>query len=513
MTSPTTTSRLLGNPLLIPNWPVNIAVVVTRLLVAGGIWAIVIGMFDDPRVLSNDVRVFNLRFGMWLFVAELLLEAYRTAYATPDGFRGTARLAVRESLSSALMALWLTPLSLLMRGTMILGVTWCLALFGGPIWLPYFAAFFPTIAKSIFRRWMAAKAKLFFDPFIRGTHLGSYAEAAARAAELTASTLDKVGRLVLSSPQSVRPRLQAWADRVTKPVHWGVDLPLFVMDPHYILLGVAGTGKTLMLRLLAQSVLVQEGRLMSRAVVYDAKREFYPLLLGMGVPHDAIEIMNPADARSAVWDIAKDIETKDDAFNIAMALVPAPEDNAREQVFFVQAVESLLTAVFWTLHRRSPGNWGLRDALQPFYTPDMLEAFFDGDPEGSATYDRYFTAADETVGSIVSSIDTKLLTPYESIARVWARGGRRVSLKKWANNPNPSILILGSDVNRAAVNHINQAMFRRIVQLVTAKPEDRLDPNHNCDLTWFFLDEMRFAGELRRSASSSLSAGASEVEW
>ncbi|MGA2500714.1 MAG: type IV secretion system DNA-binding domain-containing protein, partial [Tepidisphaeraceae bacterium] len=381
--------------------------------------------------------------------------------------------------------LCLTPLSLLFRWTVIvLATTGLLRLGWAPAALPYAAAFVPSILIRLLGGKMARLANLPVNPIIRGTHIGTYAEAVAKAALLVRRATGILNRL--------RGLATVWITSFG-----GVDLPLKAMEPHYLILGTAGSGKTISLRLIMQSVLFRDrGQLLARAVVYDAKREFYSLLAGMGIPSTQIVIMNPADSRAAAWDIAADIRTKDDAHNIAVALAPLGHQEGREHVFFTQAIQSLLTAVMMTLHRRSPGNWELNEVLKAMANPDTLKRFFNGDREAMGTYKRYFTQAPEAVGGIISTMDTKIITPYETIARIWARCGQKLSLKAWATETQPSILILGADENRDAVDHINQAMFRRIVDLVSARPQDPQDPDHHDDAVWFFLDELRFAGQL-----------------
>lgn len=499
MTAVNTSATSLQTSSTRPNWPANVVVIAARILVSGTIWCYALLAMDDPRVGSQDVRIVTLRLGLWLYVAEMLYDLYRgTQYVTPVGFVGTLRLATKESFRAVGFALWSTPLSLAVRWTL-------LALLSAPLtllspdwaWLAYTAAFVPTLVIRGFRRWWSKRTATPQFPVIRGTHLGSYLEAVARAAALVIAELRQIlaeGAAVLQRRRGAAPV----AEVVVHTVPWGgAEIPLRRMEPHYLLLGTAGSGKTLSLRLLMQAVLaIRRGGLRARAVVYDAKREFYTVLTGMGIPPEAIVILNPADSRSAAWDLAKDIQTKDDARNIAITLVPNPGQQGKENPFFGEAVQGLLTAVMWALHRRSPGAWTLLDVLRPFATPDTLKAFLQPDPDGRNTYQRYFTSALEATGGIVSTIDTKLISPYESIAHLWARSDHRVSLKAWSTDPRPSILILGTDENRASVDRINQAMFQRIVQLVSAKPDLAQDPDRHSDQTWFFLDELRFAGEL-----------------
>ncbi len=497
MTTAATTSTAHAPPLE-ANWTVNLSVIASRLLVAGAIWAAALWALDDPRASNNHPLVLSMRLGLWLFMAEQLLQMYRTAYATPYGFAGSRRLAAKEALANGFFALCTTPLSILVRCSMIVLATTGLMKLAGPSpWVSFPSAFLPTVLFPLVRRWFAARAKHPVNPIIRGTHIGSHQEASAKASAISTAVEQEILRGAIGATGQTAPIKTPEPLKIAATPWGGTELPLACLDWHYLMLGTAGSGKTINVRLLMQAVLASEpGRLSSRAVIYDAKREFYPLLRGMDVPDDAIAILNPADSRSVPWDIAGDIETKDDARNIAIALVPDPAKETHQNKFFVEAVQALLTAVLFLLHRRSPKKWTLNDVLQALNTPTTIRDFLKGDPDGWGTYQRYFTGAKETVGGIISTLDTRIISPYESIARVWARSGKPIGLKEWANDPKPTVLLLGTDENRAAVDRINQAMFTRIVQLITAKAEDPQDPDHSRDLTWFFLDELRFAGEL-----------------
>ncbi len=234
------------------------------------------------------------------------------------------------------------------------------------------------------------------------------------------------------------------------------------------------------------------GELRSRCLIYDGKREFVPYLIGMGVPAELIYILNPADARSVAWDIAKDINNRDDAVNIVHILIPEDKNHA-DHAFFVHAIRAIIVEVIMCLHSLNPGKWRLIDVLNALRTPDLIRRVLRTTREGSELCSRYFgsSAASETVGSIIASIDARFLSKYETIACWWARCGRSISLSSWVNDK--SILLLGFDANSDAVNLINQATFLRLSQLVCSLPED---PFGKQEQTLCLLDEKRFMGKL-----------------
>jgi type IV secretory pathway TraG/TraD family ATPase VirD4 len=227
-----------------------------------------------------------------------------------------------------------------------------------------------------------------------------------------------------------------------------------------------------------------------RGIIYDAKRNMVPMLAGIGVPEDDILILNPADARAVAWNIAGDIQNRDDAANIVHILLPDQIKGSSENQFFNRALRGLSTQVVMNLHLLSPGNWRLIDWLNAMRTVDNLRRILNTTEEGKATVAGFINQADEMVGGIIATIHTNLIEPYETIARVWARCERSVSLTDWIKHRQ--IIVLGYDHNQDAVDRINQAILHRVTQLICALP-DR--PMWGDDQTIVMLDELRFGPE------------------
>ena len=239
-----------------------------------------------------------------------------------------------------------------------------------------------------------------------------------------------------------------------------------------------------------KSAFLPFGEMKNRGLIYDGKREYYPLLMGMGVPPDKLLIMNPADARCVAWDMAKDVLNRDDAVNLTHILIPE-DKNANENPFFIRAVRSLVTEAMMALHFLAPQEWRLIDLINSLRTPDLMKRVLRTTREGKEVAARYFTDAKEAVGGIISTVDARFISDYETIARIWARCERSISLVDWIKDR--SVLLLGYDANRQAVDRINQAIFQRAAQLVCSLPEAGED---NDVQTWVVLDEVRFTGKL-----------------
>ena len=64
----------------------EIAVTLTRVLVAGLLWWIAVNIVDHERFRSTDPYVANMRLGFWLFFAEILVSAYYVRYSAPCSY-------------------------------------------------------------------------------------------------------------------------------------------------------------------------------------------------------------------------------------------------------------------------------------------------------------------------------------------------------------------------------------------------------------------------------------------
>lgn len=270
-------------------------------------------------------------------------------------------------------------------------------------------------------------------------------------------------------------------------IQWGgVRLPSTAADGHFCVVGVTGSGKTITLRLLMQSVLPQvRARSGNRALVYDAKQDIVSILDGMGLS-SPIVVLNPFDARSFAWDMAKDVTTPAAAFQVASILIPEEQGANR---FFSDAARHFITGVL-CVFIRSGVHWTLRDLIWATRGRDRIRSILADAPEAQHLLTDYFQ--DERLASNILSTIAARLMPFEPIAALWHKSdteGRRLSLQEWVNSE--SILVLGNDeANREALDAINRVIFRRLSELLLA-------PNTPAtSRTWIILDEVAKAGRL-----------------
>lgn len=272
---------------------------------------------------------------------------------------------------------------------------------------------------------------------------------------------------------------------LTRP-HWGgVDLLTEDENLHFAVCGCTGSGKTLEIRLLMKSVLAgmraNEDR---RALIYDAKRDSYPLLYALGLGPLVIN-MNPFDRRGVAWDLARDIQSGAEMDQFASIIIPSnPQDH---NPFFTDAARILFRTAISALQCTRPGTWTLRDLVLTVTNLDRLKALLSLRPETKEIGESFFRARE--ISSVMTTIETKV-GPLRTIAALWDRIERRISLRdEWLNRG--SILLLAHHPSYSTtLEPINRAMFRFLsdAMLSLTKVEGRR--------SWVFLDEVREAGRL-----------------
>lgn len=306
------------------------------------------------------------------------------------------------------------------------------------------------------------------------------------------------GRKLISYNEAVKnaDRLRSESDT---GLWWGMmRLPSSVATSHFAIVGSTGSGKTISIRLLMQSVLPNIGTGKDqRALIYDAKQDIISILAGINLPCEVV-ILNPFDKRGVAWDMAKDITSPATAQQIATILIP--ENKNASQPFFSDAARHLLSGVLISFIKKCPEKWTFRDVVLALKSQERLKKVLLSSPETSDLVEQYFS--DETTArNVMSTVATKMQR-YEFIAAAWERSEKAISLREWLTGE--FILVLGNDeATRTALDAINQVIFKRLSELILAQTESETRR------TWVFFDELRQAGKLE-GLSSLLTKGRSK---
>jgi len=265
------------------------------------------------------------------------------------------------------------------------------------------------------------------------------------------------------------------------------QFPARVAHGHFACVGATGSGKTMIQRLLMQSVLTKIGRGRgSRALIYDAKQDLISILAGMKLSC-SIRLFHPLDTRGTAWDLAADITSPASALQRASLLIPRSDRDTNP--FFTNAARHLLFGVLLQCLLRVPGQWSFRQVLLMLRDTQLLRLILDLSEE--TRHLLQYCTHEGTFQNLVSTLLT-YIGPYEIVAAAWDRSTSRLGLRAWLEEE--SILILGHDeANRVAIDTLNRMVFQRLTELILGQGEvTAANPRQ----TWLFLDEVREMGKL-----------------
>lgn len=283
------------------------------------------------------------------------------------------------------------------------------------------------------------------------------------------------------------------------PVFFGfTSVPIEAASGHFLIAGASGSGKTILLRLMMQSVLPRlfpgSGQ---RAVIFDAKQEQVSVLAGMGL-NCPIRILNPFDARRSVWDVSKDFRTPADALQLAKLFLP--EEGRDQDPFWRNSARGLLADVILAhilIHREGRlARWTLSDVVRSLQSGEEIENALKLHPR---TADALRNIREEkSRNGVLATLDL-VRREFEILAALWDQpsqdGDDMFSLTDWMTGEG--ILVLGSSAKaEAVVTPLNRIIVERIGQLILDAKE--VPPESPSNRTWLFLDEFPRLGRMPR---------------
>lgn len=287
------------------------------------------------------------------------------------------------------------------------------------------------------------------------------------------------------------------------PVYFGFTrVSVERADGHFYIAGASGSGKTILLRLMMQSVLPYLGRSVAgRALVFDAKRDQVSVLQGLplAVP---ITILNPFDARCSVWDVARDFLTPSDALQLAALLLP-DEEKANEDPFWRKTgrgvIADVIKAHILAYQEGAIPDWNLSDIVRSLQSQADINAALAMHP---STADALRNLGEEKIlYGVVAQLDL-VRREFEVLAALWdgpyADPSRRFSLTQWM--AGSGILVLGTSATGDQVlKPLNRLIIDRVGQLLLDNPEQPHGHGHErVSRTWAFLDEFPRLGRMTK---------------
>lgn len=271
-------------------------------------------------------------------------------------------------------------------------------------------------------------------------------------------------------------------------VFWAMrNLPITEATKHFVICGATGSGKTVGIQLFLQSIAPRfrpEAKVPEQLILFDAKCDIVPLLaaLGLGPGNSNVWILNPYDARSAVWNLGEATDTPVMARALAALLVP--DERNSNAPYFSDAARELVYAVLLALNRIAKTEWTLRDLLCALESREHIQEVAAQDPRAQRLVERLLNDRHHSPG-VLSTLATKV-GPFEQVAALWHtnNSGRRFSIPDFLSRPG--VLVLGNDpVLRESFWPINAILLKALTNEILRRPNTRL-PRH-----WFILDEFR----------------------
>lgn len=275
--------------------------------------------------------------------------------------------------------------------------------------------------------------------------------------------------------------------------YWAMaDQPICEASQHMLVTGARGSGKTMLLRLLMQSVLPLVGSgLDQRALLFDYKREMASYLAAYGV-FDKTLLFDPFDQRGVIWDVAKDVRSHASIQQFAATLIAEPKES--KDPFFTLAAREVLAELIAVLVSDPVTRriWTLRDVLLLAKSEDRLRRLLSKAPQLAEATLGYM--ADERLFANIHASVLAALSPYRIVAALWdylEQVGQRPRVSLIEQFRDERVVVLGYHPNHSeAVTPIMRAIFRRYAELALRGAEVK-QPR-----TWIMIDEVSELGPL-----------------
>lgn len=175
-------------------------------------------------------------------------------------------------------------------------------------------------------------------------------------------------------------------DWVLSKKHW---------SRHGFIVGGVGSGKTQILLRIIKQIIDRDEKLF----LYDAKGD-------MTAKFRRPIILSPFDARSWVWDVARDVRNPSQAAAFAASLIPEDSGNGK---FWTIAAQQLLTGAIRSLQNTKGTTWGWKD---------LADAVSQGAPEMLPMIQAHYPKAAPLIANAESQSTASVLSTLAGFTRV-----------------------------------------------------------------------------------------------
>lgn len=268
-----------------------------------------------------------------------------------------------------------------------------------------------------------------------------------------------------------------------------VQLPSAAESYNILAIGTQGAGKTGLLRAWLEQ-LIERG---DRIVVHDVKGD-----MTAGLPASHMILVAPHDARSAAWDIARDIGDRAAALEFATRSIKAAAGDS----MWAEGARALWADAIVSLVVEHGRNWTLRHLYHLLTSPP--EAFRAALVEGGAASAELIAFDDDggvqrTSMSLLITLWVAALTTLKPLVDAWENvpAGKRFSLTEWLGDDTrlPATIVIQKSAEYPELSAlVGGLLVERLVGLALA-PARKRNPAKKIALV---LDELAELGRLHR---------------
>jgi hypothetical protein len=267
-------------------------------------------------------------------------------------------------------------------------------------------------------------------------------------------------------------------------LHPDLGLPKKAWTRHTLIYGSVGSGKTQILLGILKQIFDKN----IKAIIYDIKGDFT-------AKFSKAILVSPWDQRSAIWDIARDIDTDSATRSFANSLYPTKPGDKNS--FFSQAAAAILIALVKSLYNDFGGKWGWAELDQRISLPQnkLLHYMVKFNPSQASVIED---EKSQSTSSVLGTFANGALV-INQLAQAWGGKGDeqrpRLSLKKWLRDDYKGVrqIILqgGKDTSLQAA-YIAAMINSLVPEIISpALPDDELGRS-----LFFIIDEFPTIGKI-----------------
>jgi len=238
-------------------------------------------------------------------------------------------------------------------------------------------------------------------------------------------------------------------------------LPKDVWSKSALVYGSPGAGKTVVITPIV-STLIRWPK--AKALIWDAKQDYSAAFLG----RPGVAILSPCDARSVVWDLARDCETATDRAALAQVLASGGGSTGKEAQgdFFAQAATTVIDACLDVMHKKHGIAWG-GDTFTELFSVDRATLLQTLLAAGHVEVDELIGTPDPKSSSIMATVGNAVGV-VRALGRAWKfdasrPASQRFSVREWMRDDydlknRPRIIMVKPDETPDVVGRMLVAM-------------------------------------------------------